>query len=121
MKQKRRAARTVTLAPRQTSWRIELDRFWTGSCGRLSRWLRKRTAVRFLFRALVDFDGTLEVRAIFNADARGRQVAIHRAVFLDFNPILGAQVALHAAVDHHLAGDNVCGQLRGGSDSEFPF
>ena len=70
---------------------------------------------------LVDFDGAFEISAVFDHDAGGGQVAVYRTVFLDFNSVFGAKVALHRAVYYHLAGDNVGRNFRRGSDGEFPL
>src|SRR5208337_4011052 len=80
---------------------------------------RKCAAARFFLSGLVDFDGTFEVRAVFNHDARGGQVAVHRAVLLDLDAVLGAQIPLHRAVDHDFTGDNIGGHLGGGANGEL--
>src|SRR6202166_3643580 len=79
------------------------------SCRRIR--LRERAAMRILLGALVNFDRALEVRAVFNHDARRGQIAVHRTVFLDLDPVLRAKAALHGAVHHYLAGNDVGGKL----------
>src|SRR6516165_2058669 len=95
-----KAARKYRLAPpcslRQNP--NDLNALRTCGCGGRCAGLRKRAAGRFLLGALVDFDGAFEVGAVFDHDARRRQVAVHGAVFFDFDPVLGAKIALHAAV-----------------------
>src|SRR6266478_768707 len=84
--------------------------------------LRKRTApAGFLLGALVDLDGAFEVGAVFDHDARGGQVADDRAIFLDFDAILGAKISLHVAVDHNLTGNDVSGHFGSGADGQLPL
>src|SRR6266478_4839858 len=84
--------------------------------------LRKRTApAGFLLGALVDLDGAFEIGAVFDHDARGGQVADDRAILLDFDTVLGAKIALHVTVDHHFAGNDVGGHLRGGANGQLPL
>src|SRR6202007_1534452 len=91
-------------------------------CARVSRCrFGKSTAAGFLLGTLVDLDGTFEIGAVLNHDARGRQVADHGAILLDFDAILGAHISLHVAIDHHFTGDHVGGHLRGGANGELPL
>src|SRR6266852_6068096 len=59
--------------------------------------------VGFFRRSPVDFDRTLEVRAVFDHDLRRRQIPDHGTVFLDLDPSLRAHVSLHVAVHHYVA------------------
>src|SRR5208282_6400858 len=86
---------------------------------RRGRGARERTGAGFLFTGLVDFDGTFEVRAVFNHDAGGGKVAVDGAILLNLDTVLGAQVSLHRAVDHNFAGDNIRGQLGRGANRQF--
>ena len=70
---------------------------------------------------LVDLDGALEVGAVLDHDARGGEVAVYRAVLLDFDPILGPQIALHRAVNHDFAGDDIGSNFGGGADRQLPL
>src|SRR5260370_34779974 len=63
----------------------------------------------FLLRVLVDLDGAFEVGAVFDHDAGSGQVTIDRTVLLDFNSVLRAKVALHVAVHHDFAGNDIGG------------
>src|SRR6267378_3552823 len=96
-----------------------------GFCCRRSdisgRGLRKRAAAGLLLGALVDLDGAFEIGAVFDHDARGGQVANDRAILLDFDAVLGAKIALHVPVDHHFAGNDVGGHLRGGANGQLPL
>src|SRR5438128_6549416 len=89
-----KAARTFHSRRRKEKKTVpELNRFRSRGCSRVGRRLGKRAAARFLLRALVNFDRAFEVGAVFDADARRGQIAIHRAILLDFNPVLRAKVA----------------------------
>src|SRR5229473_5968491 len=93
--------------------RVGFERRLNGlRCGRTGRRRRiagKRMRTGFLFRALVDLDRTFEVGAVFDHDAGSGEVTVDRTILLDFNSILGAKVALHVAVYHDLAGNDVGG------------
>jgi len=54
--------------------------------------LAKAAAAGFFSRALIDLDGAFEVGAVFDHDARGGQIADHRAIFLDLDAVLGAKI-----------------------------
>jgi len=73
----------------------------------------------FLFWTLVDLDGAFEVGAVFDHDAGSSQVTVDRTILFDFNSILRAKVALHVAVHHYLASNDVGGHFRRGSDSQL--
>src|SRR5258708_38836801 len=90
--EKKEAARTFIRA----AWCQfkKLDALRSGGCRRRASGLGER-AGGFLLGALIDFDGTLKVRTVFNHHARGGQDAIHRTFFLDLDPVLGAKVARH--------------------------
>src|SRR6267154_3774835 len=87
-----------------------------GSC-----WLGERATAGFFLGALVDLDGAFEVSAVFDHDARGGQIADHRAIFLDFNAVLGAKISLHVAVDHYFAGNDVSSHRGGGANGQLPL
>ena len=70
-----------------------------------------RGRVRCRTRRAIDLDRAFEVRAVLNHDARGGQIADHRAILLDFDAVAGAQIALDAAVDDDFARHHVGGQL----------
>src|SRR6266566_7384196 len=80
-------------------------------CRRASRRRGPGKGIRtgFLFRSLVDLDGAFEVGAVFDHDTGSSQVTVDRTILFDFNSILGAKVALHVAVHHYLAGNDVGG------------
>src|SRR6266478_2556909 len=80
-------------------------------CCRTSRRSGPGKGVRtgFLFRGLVDLDGTFEVGAVFDHDSGSGQVTVDRTILLDFNSIFRAKVALHVAVHHDLAGNDIGG------------
>src|SRR5215467_720819 len=82
---------------------------------RSRRGTRKRVAAGFLLLALVDFDGAFEVCAVFDHDASRGQVAVDRTILLDFNSVFRAKVALHCAIHHNLAGNDVGGYFCCGS------
>src|SRR5258708_2299162 len=75
--------------------------------------------VGFLWRAAVDFDRTFEVRAVFDHDLCRRQIPDHQTGLLDLDPSLGVHVPLHVTVHHHVAGVDVCRQLRRHSDDQL--
>src|SRR5882762_7386912 len=75
----------------------------------------------FLFWTLVDLDGAFEVGAVFDHDAGSSQVTVSRTILFDFKSILRAKVALHVAVHHYLAGNDVGGHFRRGPDSQLPL
>src|SRR5579871_5220226 len=66
----------------------------------------------------LDFDVALEVGALFDADARGGDVADHFAVLLDFHAIAGLQVAGDVAVDDHFARADFGIELRRAADRQ---
>src|SRR6266851_1227380 len=66
----------------------------------------------------VDLDATLELRAVFDADARGGDVADHRAVALDVNAIAGVKVARYLSVDDNSTRVNLGRELRGAPNRE---
>ena len=66
----------------------------------------------------LDFDAALEVGAVFDAEARGGDVADHFAVFLDLDAIAHADIAHGLAVDHNFAGIDLGIQLSAASDGE---
>src|SRR6266853_1948126 len=80
-------------------------------CCRTSRRSRPGKCIRtgFFFRGLVDLDGTFEVGAVFDHDSGSGQVTVDRTILLDFNSIFRAKVALHVAVHHDLAGNDIGG------------
>jgi hypothetical protein len=82
---------------------------------------KRVAAAGFFLLGLVDFDRTLEVSTVLDHDPCGGQVAVHRTILLDFNFVLGAKVALHRAIHHHLAGDDVGSDFRRGPDGELPL
>jgi hypothetical protein len=67
----------------------------------------------------VDFDAALEISAILDADARGRNVSRDRAVLLDVNAAAGVNIARDFAEGHHVAGMNFGIELGGGTNGEF--
>src|SRR5580704_8621006 len=67
----------------------------------------------------VDFDAALEMGAIFDADAGGRNVADDRAVGLDVYAVARVEVADDFAKRDHLAGMNFRIQHGGGADREL--
>ncbi len=67
----------------------------------------------------IDFDGAFEVRAIFDHDARGGQLAEDRTIFFDLDAVASTQIALDLAVDEDLGGQDVGGDLGAGADGEF--
>src|SRR5438552_3877749 len=93
---------------------------FAGSRGR-GRFRERAVRILVLVGGLVDFDGAFEVGAVLDHDPRGGQIAVHRTVLLDLDAVLGAQIALHGAVDHNFAGDNIGGHFRGRADSELPL
>jgi len=56
---------------------------------------------------LLDVDSALEERAIFNADACCRDVAIQRALCANINPVCRRNVPAYLAEDHNLASRDV--------------
>src|ERR1700743_3620477 len=117
---KKETARGFSPAPRVTLRRIVktcLDRF-AGGRGRF--FLRERAVAGVLVGGLVDLDGTFEVGAVFDHDARRGEVAVDRAVFLDFDTILRAKIAFHRSVDDDFTGDDIGGDLGGRADGELP-
>src|SRR6266581_234746 len=69
---------------------------------------RARWAGAFRFRRRVragpaDFDATLEYGAVLDTDARGLNVADHRAVPFDLHPITGIHITADFAVNCELA------------------
>src|SRR3984957_20897554 len=95
-----------------------LDRFAGGS-GRFSP--DGRAVAGVLVSGLVDLDGALKVGAVFDHDARRGEVAVDRAVFLDFDTIFRAKIALHRPVDNNFTGDDIGGDLGGRADGELPL
>jgi hypothetical protein len=67
----------------------------------------------------VDFDAALEMGAIFDADARGGNVADDRAFALDVDAVAGVEVADDFAKHDHLAGMNFGIEHGGGTDGEL--
>src|SRR5207237_5593272 len=96
-----RAAWGGTRILRKKTDSMKLDGFGRRSCRRNGCGLGKRAAAGFFFGALVDFDGALEVGAVLDHDARGGKVADDRAVFLDFNAVFRAKIALHVSIHDH--------------------
>src|SRR4029077_14088326 len=94
-----------------------LDGFASG--GRRSILLGKRAVAGILVAGFVDFDRAFEVGTVFDHDARRGEVAVDGTVFLDLDPVLGAKVALHSAVDHHFTGNDIGGYFRGGADGQL--
>src|SRR6267378_1117243 len=90
------------------------------SRGRRSRRARGDVLLGFLHRAAVDFDGTFEVRTVFDHDLRRRQIPDHRTFLLDLDPSLCAYIPLYIAVHHHVAGVDVRHYLRRCSDGQLP-
>src|SRR5881394_437441 len=104
VEEKRESAPTCSgRSPEGIEWERKLNRFGRRRASRSRGAFCKSVAAGFLLLALVDFDGTFEVGAVFDHDARGGQVAVDRTIFLDFNSVFGAKVALHRAIHHHLA------------------
>ena len=68
---------------------------------------------------LVDLDGTFEVRAVFDHDAGGGQIAHDRAVFLNLDAVFGTKISLHAAVDHNFPRDDVGGNFSARANGKF--
>ena len=66
----------------------------------------------------LDFDAALEIGAVFDADARRRDVAGDRAVLLDLDAVAGVKIARQVAVDDHFASPNFRAQLAGAADRE---
>src|SRR6267378_7116456 len=129
-REKRKEAANKRTAPRYCrSAAVEKS----AECGRKSNGLgRRRSGGRrrgpgegvrtgFLLRGPVDLDGAFEVGAVFDHDAGGGEVTVDRTIFLDFNSILGAKVALHVAEHHDLAGNDVGGYFCRGADSQLPL
>jgi len=56
---------------------------------------------------LADVDATLEVRAVFNRDAGGDNVASQRAVAANVDAVAGGEVAAHFAQHNDLAGADI--------------
>src|ERR1700687_5888835 len=92
---------------------------------RSGRWggrrLGERAGTGALVRGLVDFDRTLEVGAVLDHDARGGEITIDGAILLDLDPVFGAKVALHGAVDHDFPGNDIGGYLGRGADGKLPL
>lgn len=61
----------------------------------------------------VDFDAAFEMGAVFDADARGGDVADERAVFLDVYAAAGVDVANYFAADDNFARVNLGLKLGG--------
>src|SRR5258708_13422149 len=106
--EKKETARTLIRAARCQF--KKLDALRSGGCRRRAGGLGER-AGGLLLGALIDFDGTLKVRTVFNHDPRGGQVAIHRTIFLDLDPVFGATLPLHRAVHHYFARHNTPANL----------
>ena len=66
----------------------------------------------------VDLDATLELGAVFDADARRGDVADHRAITLDVDAVTGVDIANHFSVNDNFARVNFGSELRRGSDRE---
>src|SRR5215469_15134411 len=108
---KRRVGRTDCASKKLNSLRAAYTSGSSAAC--------KGARPGFFFGALVDLDGALEVSAIFDHDARGRQIAIDRAILLNLDAVLGAQISFHVAIDHHFPGNYVRGDLRRGAHGEL--
>lgn len=67
----------------------------------------------------VDFDAALEVGAVLDADARGGDIAGHRAVGFDVDAVAGVEIADDFAVDDDFAGANFGIEHGGGADGEL--
>ena len=67
----------------------------------------------------VDFDATLEMGAVLDADARGINVADDGAVLLDVNTAARVDVADNFSVGDDFASMNFGSELSGGADGEF--
>src|SRR5271165_7210905 len=70
---------------------------------------REGSGSGFLLGALIDFDGALEVGAVFDHDAGGGKIAVDGTILLNLDAVLSAQISLHGAIDHDFTGDNVRG------------
>src|SRR5712672_1838515 len=66
----------------------------------------------------VDLDATLELRAVFNADTRRRNVTDDGAIALDVDAVAGVYIADHFSVNDNFARVNLGSELRRGSDGE---
>ena len=67
----------------------------------------------------VDFDATLEMGAVLDADARGINVPDDGAVLLDVNTAARVDVADNFSVGDDFASMNFGSELSGGADGEF--
>lgn len=67
----------------------------------------------------VNFDAALEISAVFDADARRRNVAGDRAVLLDVHAATGVDIAHDFSEGNHVPGVNLGSELGGGADREL--
>jgi hypothetical protein len=67
----------------------------------------------------VNFDAALEIGAVFDADARRRNIAGDGAIPLDVDPAACVDVADNFPVGDHVASVNFGSELSGGTDGEF--
>jgi hypothetical protein len=67
----------------------------------------------------VDFDAALEIGAVLDADARGRNVSGDGAVLFNVHTATRVDVARDFAEGHHVAGMNLGIELGGGTNGEF--
>src|SRR6266853_130170 len=66
----------------------------------------------------VDLDATLELRAVFDANARRGNVADDRSIALDVDTVASVHIADHFSVDDIFACMNLRSELRRGPDGE---
>ena len=74
-----------------------------------------------LFAFVADLDSALERGAIFDADAHGGDVAVHRAFGSDVNAIAALDVASYFAHDHNFAGLDAGIDFAVAADSDSAF